>query len=149
MFRTLFIFAFFTGFLFPKRKEIEIPCTAELDAIGAATHAEEGKDDVRSYLECVRDEGAADPNLPAMVQAELDANPYPAVWREGDIGAWFFDLATVKKAPESSAQLETAIARLDDQALARAAMGDIDVARAATARADKLRTLRKVIEAIE
>ncbi len=121
------------------------PCDQALEDIATAPHAKAAQESIRSYLRCEIAQDKIDPALEASVSRQLRRNPYPATGRE-DLHAWFFDTALIKSLPARPAEMKPAIQRLEDQALARLAMGDDDMARAARARADRLRQLLEVLE---
>lgn len=121
------------------------PCAAALDPVTQAPHVKAAQDAIRSYLRCQVAQDRPQPELEQQVSQALRRNPYPAATRE-DLHAWFFDTSLLKAMPARPAELAQAIDRLEDQALARTAMGDPDLARAARARADRMRQLVRVLD---
>jgi len=69
--------------------------------------------------------------------------------RRADIQGHFFNTNLVKEIPASTTAMSIAVELLEDQALARTAMGEVDLADAARERAARLRALARVIEEIE
>jgi hypothetical protein len=124
------------------------PCTAERAVIASATYADATTRAVRGYLGCIAKLDAAPVDLPEIVRGELERNPYPASHRV-DVWAWFFDLEQIKELPKTVPELENAIRRLQDQALAREAMGEDDLAAAARTRATRLESLKVALASLE
>lgn len=124
-------------------------CDDARTGIRQATYSEAVKAAVRDYLTCVVSFEPAPPDLPQRVRAELDRNPYPAATSREDVHGWFFDLDKARPVPGTTLEMQQSIRVLEDQALARTAMGQIDVAQAAQGRAAKLRRLGKVLEHLE
>lgn len=126
-----------------------VPCEVELQEIRYATHTQAAKEAVRGYLGCQIGSSERPPtNLERLVENQLGLNPYPAASRD-DVHAHFFDTALLKRIPEDTGELAEAVRLLEDQALARRAMGDEQVADAAHARARKLRALGTVLDDIQ
>lgn len=123
------------------------PCALALDQVSQAPHAKAAREGIRGYLRCEISQDRTLPDLEDRVAQALRKNPYPATGRE-DLRAWFFDTSLLKAMPGRPADMHPTIERLEDQALARLAMGDADMARAARARADRLRQLVKVLEEV-
>lgn len=121
------------------------PCASALTEISQAPHAKAAQETIRGYLRCEISQDRALPDLQDRVARELRRNPYPATNRQ-DLASWFFDTDLIKALPKRPGDMKPAIERLEDQALARLAMGDPDMARAARARADRLRQLVAVLE---
>ena len=127
------------------------PCTWELGEIEHATFGEQAEVAVRVYLHCLIDQGARPPvDLEARVDAELQRNPYPATRRARTaVLDHFFDHDVLKQMPRSIPDMHDYTVLLEDQALAARAIGDEELAGAAEARAEKIRTLQPILEDIE
>ena len=123
------------------------PCQAQLDAIQDATHDLAARKTVRTYLTCLVDADARVADVPGHVATMLKRNPYPAT-RRADIHGHFFNTDLMKTMPGSETEMSPAIEILEDQALARTAMGDLDMAQAARTRANRLETLVRVLEEV-
>lgn len=120
------------------------PCASELQALSVATWSGAAEEHVRTYLGCVQRAGIPPADLPGRVRAALDANPYPRAL-PNEVYQHFFDLELLKVVPGSAEELAAVVSLLEDQALARSAMGELDVADAALARARRLERLQAVL----
>jgi hypothetical protein len=127
------------------------PCAWELAEIEHATFGDQANVAVRVYLTCLLDNEVRPPiDLESRVSEELMRNPYPATRRaRNDVLSHFFDNTQMKEMPANIPEMYSYIALLEDQALAARAVGDVELAIAAEARATKIRTLQPILEDIE
>lgn len=144
-----FTFTLTSGCFF-KRAEASLPetaiepCAEPLREIREATYADAARDRVRDYLRCLVSADAVPDQVPVRVEHALERNPYDATHRQ-DVAGHFFDLEQLEELPAAPRALPVAVELLRDQALARSAMGEHDVAEAARARAARLERLDEVL----
>lgn len=128
---------------------VTFPCEAEQARIQAATYPDAALAAVRGYLGCVTKLPSVPPGVPDTVRMELASNPYPDATGRVDVWAWFFDTEALKPIPNSPAAMRTTVLRLRDEALARRAMGQDDIAQAAEARAQRFQQLLDLLEELD
>ncbi len=150
--RTLFPLLFVLGgcaaHARPPANLAEVPCAAPRAAIRDATYTDAALEAVRDALTCFHGMARPPADIEAVIEGELRRNPYPAATRT-DVHGWFFDTELLGELPGDPSALSQAAQILEDQGLARSAMGQADVARAARDRAERIRDLARVIERLD
>ena len=106
---------------------------------------------VEGYLSCVATWSDAPPlDLEARVTSALAVNPYPQTRRQAArIRARFFDPELMQSLPQTRRGLERYLELLDAQILRLNAEKKPAIAKAAKARAQRLRKLVKVLDTLE
>lgn len=113
------------------------PCAAPLRELREATCAGDVRERVRTYLQCLAESEEDLHRLPARVDRALRRNPRAVPCRR-EVVDHFFDLRRLEVRPGAPASVPPTVALLRDQALARTAMGQPEVARDARIRAERL-----------
>jgi hypothetical protein len=151
MSRVVLLLAGLAGCVLPHKAVVAAPgplCGAPLEKIAQTTYPEATREAVRAYLDCVVRSGSTPLGVPDLVRGQLERNPYPAATAREPVLDWFFDTRALAPVPESLPAMRRAIDQLRDQALARRAMGELDLAEAADARREKLQRLLPILEQI-
>lgn len=126
-------------------------CGRALDAVAMATHPEAAEKATTGYLSCVATwETSPPPDLEGKLADALHRNVYPQTRREAkDILGKFFDAERLRSLPENRRDLVDYRTTLDAQILRAQAQRDTKFIAAAEKRAQSLRVLTQVLEAMD